>query len=72
MVRMDTTHHSSCRETVQAEMAKIPRILMGRNKQKRFLSLFVAIDQNGRQMRLPWTLQNTAPYAALEAGLTQD
>ena len=53
-------------------MAKIPRILMGRNKQKRFLSLFVTIDQNGRQMRLPWTLQNTAPYAALEAGLTQD
>lgn len=38
-------------------MAKIPRILTGRNKQKRFFRFFVTVDQNGRQMRLPWTLQ---------------
>lgn len=42
---------------VEAEMAKIPRILTGRNKQKRFFRFFVTVDQNGRQMRLPWTLQ---------------
>ena len=38
---MDTT----CRHTIQAEMAKIPRILMGEINKSVFFRFFVMIDQ---------------------------